>query len=98
MTEGTSLIRGLEGVVAAETRLCDLDGKNGRLAYCGHDIADLARQATFAAVPYRLWHGELPKKAALGRVAAQRTAARAIPRARDEAFRPRPAPPDPTRA
>ncbi len=30
MTEGTQLIRGLEGVVAAETRLCDLDGKNGR--------------------------------------------------------------------
>ena len=33
MTEGTQLIRGLEGVVAAETKLCDLDGTNGRLAY-----------------------------------------------------------------
>src|SRR2546427_2626875 len=31
--EGSQLIRGLEGVVAAETQLCDLDGKNGRLAY-----------------------------------------------------------------
>jgi len=26
------LIRGVEGVVGAETALCDLDGKNGRLA------------------------------------------------------------------
>ena len=32
MTEGSGLIRGLEGVVAAETQLCDLDGANGRLA------------------------------------------------------------------
>ena len=42
-TEG-GLIRGLEGVVAAETQLCDLDGANGRLAYRGYDIDDLARR------------------------------------------------------
>ena len=46
MTAGTQLIRGLEGVVAAETELCDLDGTNGRLAYRGFDIDDLARRAT----------------------------------------------------
>jgi citrate synthase len=50
MTEGSQLIRGLEGVVAAETRLCDLDGRNGRLAYGGYDIDELARQATFEDV------------------------------------------------
>ena len=50
MTEGSGLIRGLEGVVAAETKLCDLDGANGRLAYCGYDIAELARQASFEEV------------------------------------------------
>ena len=98
MTEGTSLIRGLEGVVAAETRLCDLDGKNGRLAYCGYDIADLARQATFDEVAYLLWHGELPKKAELDRVAAELTAARAIPRELVEAFRLMPRATDPMRA
>src|SRR2546428_5934076 len=32
--------------------LCDLDGANGRLAYGGFDIADLARQATFEEVSY----------------------------------------------
>jgi 2-methylcitrate synthase len=47
MTEGTRLIRGLEGVVAAETKLCDLDGAHGRLAYRGYDIDDLARHASF---------------------------------------------------
>jgi citrate synthase len=48
--EGTQLIRGLEGVVAAETKLCDLDGRNGRLAYGGYDIEDLARRASFEEV------------------------------------------------
>ena len=64
MAEGTQLIRGLEGVVAAETELCDLDGTNGRLAYRGYDIADLAGQATFEEVAYLLWMGELPTRGA----------------------------------
>ena len=67
MTESSGLIRGLEGVVAAETRSCDLDGVNGRLAYGGYDIAELARQATFEEVAYLLWHGELPTRGAARR-------------------------------
>ena len=54
------LIRGLEGVVAATTRLCDLDGANGRLAYRGYEIEDLARHASFEEVTWLLWTGELP--------------------------------------
>jgi citrate synthase len=79
MTESSQLIRGLEGVVAAETRLCDLDGKNGRLAYCGYDIDELARQATFEEVAYLLWHGELPSRARLDGFRAELAAARPIP-------------------
>ena len=45
MAEGTQLIRGLEGVVAAETELCDLDGKNGRLA-CATTSTIRPRKAT----------------------------------------------------
>jgi citrate synthase len=97
MTDGTSLIRGLEGVVAAETRLCDLDGKNGRLAYCGYDIADLARQASFEEVAFLLWQGDLPKKAELDRFAAELTAARAIPGELVQAFRLMPTATDPMR-
>jgi citrate synthase len=65
MAADASLLRGLEGVVATTTRLCDLDGAGGRLAYHGYDIDDLARHATFEEVVWLLWHGELPGLAAL---------------------------------
>ncbi len=61
----SGLIRGLEGVVAATTRLCDLDGANGRLAYQGYAIEDLARHASFEEVVWLLWHGELPREVEL---------------------------------
>jgi citrate synthase len=98
MTEGTQLIRGLEGVVAAETTLCDLDGKNGRLAYCGHNIDDLARQASFEEVAYLLWHGDLPRRAQLDPFRAELMAARPIPDALVQAFRLMPRDTDPMRA
>ena len=47
--EGSQLIRGLEGVVAAETRLCDLDGANGRLGYCGYATRRPSHQPTTAS-------------------------------------------------
>ena len=79
MAEGTQLIRGLEGVVAAETELCDLDGTNGRLAYRGYDIADIAGQATFEEVAYLLLHGELPAAKQLADFQGRVVAARTIP-------------------
>ena len=97
MTEGSGLIRGLEGVVAAETQLCDLDGAGGRLAYRGYDIADLARQATFEQVTYLLLHGELPKPAQLDGFVVQLTAARTIPPELIQAFRLMPKDTDPMR-
>jgi len=97
MAEGSTLIRGLEGVVAAETRLCDLDGKNGRLAYCGYDIGDLARQATFEEVAYLLWHGELPKPDQLDQLTTALIAARPVPETLLETFRLLPRDTDPMR-
>src|SRR5216117_4486621 len=96
--EGSQLIRGLEGVVAAETQLCDLDGKNGRLAYRGYDIADLARQASFEEVAHLLWRGDLPTAAELDRTTVALIAARDIPREVIEAFRLMPKGTDPMRA
>ncbi len=98
MSEGSALIRGLEGVVAAETRLCDLDGAHGRLAYCGYDIGDLARGATFEEVAHLLWHGELPGKAEHDRTTVALTAARAVPDELIRAFRLMPRETDPMRA
>ncbi|MDQ4125588.1 MAG: citrate synthase, partial [Actinomycetota bacterium] len=51
--------KGLEGVVAAETALSDIDGREGRLSYVGYDIHDLVN-ATFEEVCYLLHHLELP--------------------------------------
>src|SRR5436190_16204684 len=84
--EGSQLIRGLEGVVAAETRLCDLDGTHGRLAYAGYDIEDLARRATFEEVCHLLWWGELPTAAQLDKTTLALIAARAIPKELIQAF------------
>src|ERR1700694_692884 len=57
---------GLEGVVAAETEVSEVDGANGRLIYRGgYLIEDLAQVAPFEEAAYLLWHGELPTKAQL---------------------------------
>ena len=96
--EGRQLIRGLEGVVAAETQLCDLDGANGRLAYRGYDIADLARRASFEEVAHLLWYGDLPTAGELDRTTVALIAARDIPRELVEAFRLMPKDTDPMRA
>jgi citrate synthase len=97
MSEGTSLIRGLEGVVAAETRLCDLDGAHGRLAYGGYDIGDLARQATFEEVAHLLWFGELPTRSQLEHLQGDLIAARAVPNELLQAFALMPKATDPMR-
>jgi citrate synthase len=57
--------KGLEGVVAAETAVSDIDGKKGLLYYVGYDIHDLADNATFEEIIYLLHHLELPKPAQL---------------------------------
>ncbi|HEX3179521.1 MAG TPA: citrate/2-methylcitrate synthase [Methylomirabilota bacterium] len=96
--EDSGLIRGLEGVVAAETRLCDLDGAHGRLAYVGYDIDELARLASFEEVAYLLWHGELPKAAQLDGLTVQLTAGREVSREILQVFRLMPKDTDPMRA
>ena len=70
---------GLEDVVATSSAICYLDGDRGVLAYCGHDIHDLAKSATFEEVCYLLWHRRLPNRAELGDLQSQLAAARALP-------------------
>jgi citrate synthase len=52
--------KGLEGVVAADSAICKVDGQAGRLIYRGYDIQDLAENATFEEAAYLVWNGELP--------------------------------------
>jgi citrate synthase len=70
---------GLEDVVATSSAICYLDGDRGVLAYCGYDIHDLARSATFEEVCYLLWHRRLPSRAELGDLQSQLAAGRALP-------------------
>lgn len=46
---------GLDKVVAAETRLSDVDGEAGRLIIAGHDVADLAARYDFESAAALLW-------------------------------------------
>jgi len=70
---------GLEDVVATSSAICYLDGDRGVLAYCGYDIHDLAKSATFEEVCYLLWHRRLPTRAELGDLQSQLAAERALP-------------------
>jgi citrate synthase len=70
---------GLEDTVATSSAICYLDGDRGVLAYCGFDIHDLARHATFEEVCYLLWQRRLPTRSELGDLQSELSAARALP-------------------
>jgi citrate synthase len=57
--------KGLEGVIANETRLGDVRGQEGQLIYCGYEINELAGKVSFEEVVYLLWNNRLPKLAEL---------------------------------
>lgn len=54
--------KGLEDVVATDTRLSFIDGEKGVLEYCGIPIGDLASHSTFEETVFLLWNQRLPKK------------------------------------
>ncbi|MBN1290671.1 MAG: citrate synthase [Candidatus Latescibacteria bacterium] len=57
------VVRGLEGVVAAETDISYVDGVNGDLYYKGYNIHDIADNTTsYIEVVHLLLHSELPTK------------------------------------
>jgi citrate synthase len=79
MSTDTRAKAGLEDVVATDSAICYLDGERGVLAYCGYDIHDLARHATFEEVCYLLWHRRLPTRRELGDLQTELAASRALP-------------------
>ena len=73
---------GLEGVVAAQTAVSEVDGANGRLIYRGgYLIEDLAPVVTYEEVAYLLWHGSLPDKSELDAMRKQMASARVLTKA-----------------
>jgi citrate synthase len=79
MTTSEKPKAGLEDTVATSSSICYLDGDRGVLAYCGYDIHDLARQATFEEVAFLLWHRRLPTRAELGDLQSALAAGRTVP-------------------
>src|SRR6056297_1821383 len=52
--------KGLEGVIAAESKICKIDGEKGELYYLGYPISELVKNSTFEEVTYLLLYGKLP--------------------------------------
>lgn len=53
--------KGLEGIVAAETKMSFIDGEKGVLEYVGIPIGELASKSTFEETVFLLWNQRLPK-------------------------------------
>ena len=70
---------GLEGVVTSQSRICFVDGVQGRMLYQGYDIHDLAEHATFEEVVYLLWRGDLPTRAQLAQLGGDLVRSRPLP-------------------
>ncbi|MGA2434147.1 MAG: citrate synthase [Bryobacteraceae bacterium] len=79
MSTTTTRTGGLEGVVAAESEICFIDGEAGVLSYRGFNIHTLAEHATFEETIYLLWHGRLPNRVELDSLRAVLVANRPIP-------------------
>jgi len=61
----TQAPKGLEGVVATNSKICYIDGDRGVLAYRGIDIHELADHSNFEETCYLLWFGRLPNRTQL---------------------------------
>jgi citrate synthase len=70
---------GLEGVTAAQSSICFIDGAEGILSYRGYDINELAPNATFEETMYLLWRGHLPTADHLAKFKADMASRREIP-------------------
>jgi citrate synthase len=75
----TGAPRGLEGVVAAQTRLSHVDGKNGVLIVAGYTIEELAGHVGFEAAAHLVWRGRLPDRAELSKLSSEMAELRELP-------------------
>jgi len=79
-----SKARGLDGVVAGQTRLSHVDGQAGQLIIGGYELNELAGRVSFEEAAQLLWRGALPPAAETAALRKEIAALRALP---DETMR-----------
>jgi len=70
--------KGLEGIVAANSGICWIDGEAGILSYRGIDIHELAVHSNFEETTFLLWNGRLPTGPELQEFSTHLAAARVL--------------------
>lgn len=70
---------GLRNIEVADTKICSIDGENGKLIYRGYDILDLAYHSTYEETAYLLLFGELPTESQLKDFKRRLQEARGLP-------------------
>src|SRR5437867_5501438 len=73
------VLRGLDGVVAARTRLSHVDGLAGELVIGGYELKELAGRVTFEEAAHLLWRGALPSPDQLQALRCEIASQRALP-------------------
>jgi citrate synthase len=79
MTTTTPAPRGLDGVVAAQTRLSQVDGLAGKLIIAGYEIEELAGRVSFEEAAHLLWRGALPNPDELAMLRREMGSMRRLP-------------------
>src|ERR1051325_6928410 len=70
---------GLEGIVAARTRLSLVDGQKGILVIGGFPVEERAPKAAFEETVFLLWNDRLPTRDELANLQRRLAAARTLP-------------------
>jgi citrate synthase len=70
---------GLEGVVAGQSAISEVNPQKQKLTYRGYDIDDLARSSTYEEVAYLLLKADLPTKQQLASFHAELISERELP-------------------
>ncbi len=81
---------GLRNIEVADTKICSIDGENGKLTYRGFDIFDLTKNSTFEETGYLLLFGDLPTAQQLQDFTEKLHASRNIPEQIIRAMKDRP--------
>ena len=79
MSDKTDYAKGLEGVIANESKLSHVQGQEGILRYLGYNIDDLVEQTTFEEVVHLLHRGKLPNEAELADLTNTLRSLRSLP-------------------